>query len=305
MNKPTLLILAAGMGSRYGGLKQLDGVGPGGETIMDYSVYDAIKAGFGKVVFVIRKSFSDEFVARAGKLYGNLCPDLAFVHQEPDNLPEGFKHSSSRVKPWGTGHAVLVAAGKISTPFAVINADDFYGRGSFQIIYDFLSQADVSSENFCMVGFRADNTLSAAGSVSRGICRVDSEGMLLSVEEHHRIACENGIIRGENSSGERRIIAPETPVSMNMWGFTTDIFGKGERLFRDFLTKNADNDKSEFYIPSVVDALLKNGEASCRVLSTDEKWFGVTYKEDREDASQKLISLTREGHYPSPLFEQK
>ncbi|MCK9304576.1 MAG: nucleotidyltransferase [Bacteroidales bacterium] len=302
MNKPTLLILAAGMGSRYGGLKQLDGVGPDGETIMDYSVYDSLKSGFGKVVFVIRKSFSHQFIKRAEKLYGRFCSDLAFVEQEPDNLPEGFSVPSTRIKPWGTGHAVLVAAGEISTPFAAINADDFYGRGSFQKIQGFLSQVDLIRGNFCMVGFRASNTLSPSGSVSRGVCSVDRESMLISVEEHHNIKEENGIIRGEKSPGENRVISPETAVSMNMWGFTPDIFEKAETLFREFLVKNKGNDKAEFYIPSVVDSLLKSGDATCKVLTTDEKWFGVTYKEDREEVSGRLRSLTAEGHYPSPLF---
>jgi len=300
--KPALLILAAGMGSRYGGLKQLDGIGPCGETIMDYSVFDAIRAGFGKIVFIIRKNFREEFKKRAKDVYGSYYSSMSFVEQELDMLPNGFIPSGSRIKPWGTGHAVLAAEKEIKTPFAAINADDFYGSNSFKILYDFLSTAGDKTGNYCMIGFAAANTLSPSGSVSRGICNVDKEGMLISVVETHNILRENEDILGDSPSGERILIKGETPVSMNMWGFTPDIFLKGTGLFSEFLKKNIENEKSEFYIPSVVDSLLKRGDVTCKVLNTDEKWFGVTYKEDKEVAVSRIAILTKADRYPSPLF---
>ncbi len=302
-NKPALLILAAGMGSRYGGLKQLDGIGPCGETIMDYSVFDAIRAGFGKIIFIIRENFREEFEKRAKDVYGNYCSSMRFVEQELDMLPEGFIPSESRIKPWGTGHAVMVAEKEINTPFAVINADDFYGSSSFKVLYDFLSTAWGKKGKYCMIGFAAANTLSPSGSVSRGICNVDKEGMLISVQETHNIFRDNDVVFGDNPFGERISIKEETPVSMNMWGFTPDIFLKGAGLFSEFLKMNIENEKAEFYIPSVVDTLLKRGEATCKVLNTDEKWFGVTYKDDREFAVSSIIIHTQAGHYPSPLFK--
>jgi dTDP-glucose pyrophosphorylase len=304
MIKPSLLILAAGMGSRYGGLKQLDGVGPSGETIMDYSIYDAIRAGFGKAVFVIRRSFRKEFEERARRNYGNYI-DLGFVEQELENIPEGYRSNPERVKPWGTGHAVLVAADEIKTPFAAINADDYYGCNSFRTLENFLVSACEKEGMFCMVGFSAANTLSESGSVSRGVCTVDNNGMLISVEEHHNIAFEDGVISGIDSQGEKRFLDNTTPVSMNMWGFTPDIFEKGLNLFSRFLEKNMDNPKSEFYIPYLVDELIKNKKATCRVLSTGDQWFGVTYKEDKEGVVDKLASLTSYGTYPSPLFKKE
>ncbi len=302
-NKPALLILAAGMGSRYGGLKQLDGIGPFGETIMDYSVFDAIRAGFGKIVFVIRTNFREEFEKRAKDVYGSYYSSMRFVEQELDMLPEGLVPSENRIKPWGTGHAVMVAEKEINTPFAVINADDFYGSSSFKVLYDFLSSAGGKKGKYCMIGFAAANTLSPSGSVSRGICNVDKEGMLISVQETHNISREVEGIFGDSPFGERISIEEETPVSMNMWGFTPDIFLKGADLFSEFLKNNLGNEKAEFYIPSVVDSLLNRGEATCKVLNTDEKWFGVTYKEDKEVAVSGVIIHTKAGHYPSPLFK--
>jgi len=302
MIKPTLLILAAGMGSRYGGLKQLDGVGPNGETIMDYSVYDAIQAGFGQVVFVIRNYFRDDFEARVRSRYGDSI-DISFVEQELDVIPKGSVLNSLREKPWGTGHAVLVAHSKITTPFAVINADDYYGQQSFKVIADYLVKVAGSNGEFSMVGFRTGNTLSESGSVSRGVCTVGSDGFLVSVEEHHNIKAEDGVITGENCKGERVNIEADTPVSMNMWGFTPDLFEQGWRLFTEFLNQRGDEPKSEFYIPFIVNKLLEEGYATCRVLSTPDLWFGVTYKEDRESVTRRICDLCDKGLYPTPLFK--
>lgn len=305
MIKPTLLILAAGMGSRYGGLKQLDGVGPNGETIMDYSVYDAIRAGFGEVVFVIRKHFHAEFEERIRSRYGNAIK-FNFVEQELDNIPVGFKLNPERTKPWGTGHAVMMAAHAIQTPFAVINADDYYGQKSFEVLADFLRGVNGKSGEYCMVGFQTYNTLSESGSVSRGICSSDENGLLTWVEEHHNVLVENRegneVIMGDNSKGDRVEIEKSAPVSMNMWGFTPDLFTSSDQLFIEFLNKNMGELKAEFYIPYVVNKLISSGEANCKVLKTPDKWFGVTFKEDRERVVENLAQLTASGVYPSPLF---
>lgn len=302
MIKPALLILAAGMGSRYGGLKQLDGVGPNGETIMDYSVYDAVEAGFGKIVFVVRGFFREDFERRVREKYGKLI-DLQFVEQELEVIPEGLTLNPLREKPWGTGHAVLVAHKVIDTPFAVINADDYYGRNSFGIIAEYLRSSGNKRGSFSMVGFCTGNTLSESGSVSRGVCTVDSDGFLTSVEEHHSIKREGGIITGENSKGDVVTIDDNSPVSMNMWGFTPDLFPEGWRLFSNFLTQNGDNIKSEFYIPFIVNRLLEEKYAECRVLKTPDLWFGVTFKEDRESVIDRLKNLHQKEVYPTPLFK--
>ncbi len=302
MTKPSLLILAAGMGSRYGGLKQLDSVGSTGETIMDYSVYDAIQAGFGKVVFVIRNSFREEFEQRVTKRYGNLI-EIAFAPQELNMIPKEFSIDPERVKPWGTGHAILVAAKHIETPFAVINADDYYGQESFKIMSNYLNSIKNKKGAFSMVGFKAGNTLSEAGTVSRGICTCDKESFLTSVEEHHKIEkASNNIIQGENSKGEVVEISEDMFVSMNMWGFTPDLFNEGEKLFVNFLKENIQNNKSEFYIPFIVNTLLERGYAKCKVLSTPDLWFGITYKQDKEFVTSKISTLVQKGIYPSPLF---
>ena len=302
MSKPTLLILAAGMGSRYGGLKQLDKMGPSGETIMDYSVYDAINAGFGKIVFVIRNSFRKEFEERVSGKYGNNI-EVAFAAQELDMLPAGFTLNPERVKPWGTGHAVMVAKDHVNTPFAVINADDYYGHNSFNIIAGYLNSVSGKYGAFSMVGFKAGNTLSESGTVSRGVCTTDNQGYLVGVEEHHKIKREpDGNIIGENGSGVLVNIPENCYVSMNMWGFTPDIFEEGNSLFREFISKKGNEIGSEFYIPYVVNRLLENGYAKCRVLETPDSWFGVTYKEDRESVSKTILGLVSNGTYPSPLF---
>jgi hypothetical protein len=302
MSKPTLLILAAGMGSRYGGLKQLDKMGPSGETIMDYSVYDAINAGFGKIVFVIRNSFRRDFEERVSGKYGKTI-EVAFAAQELDMLPEGFTLNPGREKPWGTGHAVMVAKEQVNTPFAVINADDYYGRNSFNIIAGYLNSVSGKKGAFSMVGFKAGNTLSESGTVSRGVCTTDSQGYLIGVEEHHKIKRDpDGKIVGENESGVLVNIPVNSFVSMNMWGFTPDIFEEGNSLFREFISNKGNETGSEFYIPYVVNRLLENGYAKCRVLETPDSWFGVTYKEDRECVSKTILELVSNGIYPSPLF---
>ncbi len=301
MDKPVLLVLAAGMGSRYGGLKQLDGVGPNDETIMDYSVYDAVRAGFGKVVFVIRKFFRDEFESRVRGRYGKII-DIEFVEQELDLIPQGLELNPGRVKPWGTGHAVIVASNVINSPFAVINADDFYGRDSFRIISEYLSKCSGKRAHFSMVGFSTGNTLSESGSVSRGICTVNKDGYLESVEEHHNIKRNGNVVTGENSKGETVILDENNPVSMNMWGFTPDIFTEGWRLFGRFIEERGNEEKSEFYIPFIVNKLLEEGYARCRVLNTPDCWFGVTYKQDRDSVRERIKSLSNNGIYPVPLF---
>lgn len=299
---PTLLILAAGMGSRYGGLKQLDGVGPNGETIMDYSVYDAVKAGFDKVVFVVRGHFKDEFKQKVASKYDKIIK-VEFVEQELDKLPEGFELNPDRVKPWGTGHAMLMAADVIDAPFAVINADDYYGQESFKVLGDYLKQVDNNSTDYCMVGFYLDKTLSESGGVSRGVCTVDSENFLTTVEEHHHIENKNGNITGEGMSGEVKELDGNAYVSMNMWGFTPTVFKSSKDLFVEFLNNNKENITKEFYIPYVVNNGIEKKESSVKVLSTPDKWFGVTYKEDRPIVVNKLKELSEIGVYPSPLFK--
>ena len=299
--KPTLLILAAGMGSRYGGLKQLDGVGPNGETIMDYSVYDAIRAGFGKIVFVIRKHFRADFEANVVSKYSDKI-EVELVEQELDKLPAGFTLNPEREKPWGTGHATLMAAQTISTPFAVINADDFYGAASFQALADFLKAQDGQKGKFCMVGFNLIKTLSESGEVSRGICSTDANNYLTTVEEHHHVKETNSTITGTGMDGLEKTLDNSAYASMNMWGFTPDVFQRGEELFIDFLKENANEPKKEFYIPYIVNTTIQEGSATVKVLNTPDKWFGVTYKEDRPMVVNKLKELSEQGIYPSPLF---
>ena len=300
--KPALLVLAAGMGSRYGGLKQLDGVGPCGETIMDYSVFDAVRAGFGKVVFVIRKHFKEDFEKIIVPKYKEFV-EVELVEQELDALPEGFTLNPDREKPWGTGHATLMAAGVIDTPFAVINADDFYGAQSFKALADFLKEQHNKEGKFCMVGFYLNKTLSESGEVSRGICSVNEENYLTTVEEHHKVKENNGIITGIGMDGNCHELNFNAYASMNMWGFTPDVFKHGIKMFETFLTENALDLKKEFYIPFVVNTMITTGQASVKVLSSPDKWFGVTYKEDRPVVVEKLKEMTDSGLYPSPLFK--
>ncbi|MDD3490993.1 MAG: nucleotidyltransferase [Paludibacter sp.] len=300
--KPTLFVLAAGMGSRYGGLKQLDGLGPNGETIMDYSIYDAIKAGFGKVVFVIRKSFEADFRAVVVNKFKNLI-DVEVVFQDITDVPEGCTYNPEREKPWGTNHAVLMGRDVIKEPFAVINADDFYGQESFAILADFLRSVVGKSNEYCMVGYRVGNTLSESGSVSRGVCVVDENNLLKNVVERTHIEEKGGTIIFIDENGEEVSIPAETPVSMNMWGFTPDYFDYSLEYFKQFLAENGDKLKSEFYIPLAVNNLIVEGRATCEVLDTPSKWFGVTYAEDRPQVVLKINELIRKGVYPKQLFK--
>lgn len=300
--KPTLFVLAAGMGSRYGGLKQMDGVGPSGETIMDYSIYDAIKAGFGKLVFVIRESFEDDFRDKIVKKYEKQIP-VELVFQELDRLPEGVKLNPDRIKPWGTNHAVMMGKDVINEPFVVINADDYYGSEGFQVIADYLSALDENSKNdYCMVGYRIGNTLSESGSVARGVCETDDEGNLTGVVERTEVIRNDGVVQYKNENDEWVSTPDTTPVSMNMWGFTPDYFKYSDDYFVDFLKDNADNIKAEFFIPLLVNHLTVNGIATVKVLDTPSKWFGVTYADDRPDVVERLQKLVDEGKYPTPLW---
>ena len=302
--KPTLLLLAAGMGSRYGGLKQLDGLGPNGETIMDYSIYDAIKAGFGKIVFVIRKDFEQEFRDKVlSKYEGHIPAELCY--QSLDALPEGFSVPEGREKPWGTNHAVMMAKDLIKEPFCVINCDDFYNRDSFMVIGKFLSELPDNSKNtYAMVGFRVGNTLSENGTVARGVCSKDANDLLTSVVERTDIMRVEGSVAYKDEAGECVNIGDNTPVSMNMWGFTPDYFEHSDAYFKQFLSdpKNQTNLKAEFFIPLMVNELVNNGTASVKVLDTTSKWFGVTYAADREATVNRIQTLVNEGVYPSKLF---
>ena len=300
--KPTLFVLAAGMGSRYGGLKQLDGLGPNGETIMDYSIFDAIRGGFGKIVFVIRKDFEEDFRKKIISKYENHIP-VEVVFQSIDKLPEGFTCPAERVKPWGTNHAVLMGKEVIREPFAVINADDFYGRDSFAVIGKFLSELPEGAKNtYCMVGFRVGNTLSESGTVARGICSTDENRHLTTKVERTEIMRIYGVVSYKDENGEWVGIEDNTPVSMNMWGFTPDYFNYSEEYFIDFLKENIDKPKAEYYIPLMVNKLINDGTATVEVLDTTSRWFGVTYAADRQSVVDKIQSLIDEGVYPSKLF---
>ncbi len=299
--KPTLFILAAGMGSRYGGLKQLDGLGPNGETIMDYSVFDALRAGFGKIVFVIRKDFENEFREKVISKYEDKVP-VEVVFQSVDKLPEGFTCPADRTKPWGTTQAVLMGKTAIHEPFAVINADDFYGRDSFAVLARDLMRPRDRKGDYSMVGFRVGNTMTENGTVSRGICKT-ADGLLTAVEERTdiRYDADHNIVTN-NAEGELQQLAPETPVSMNMWGFTPDFFELGEERFVDFLKKNIDVPKAEFPIPPCIEPLVQNGTVTVKVLDTTSRWFGVTYSADRPGVVEKFAELHASGEYPTPLF---
>lgn len=291
--------MAAGAGSRYGGLKQLDVVGPGGEAIMDYSVYDAVRAGFGKVVFVVRHHFREEFEEKIVSKYRNIA-EVVLVEQELDDLPQGFSLNPAREKPWGTGHAVLMAADVIDTPFAVINADDFYGRHSFEVLADFLLKC--REGEYSMVGFSLEKTLSESGTVSRGICYVDSGNYLTGVEEHHNVKAGPDGICGDAMDGVRHPLDNHAPTSMNMWGFTPGIFRFGKELFRKFLAESGSDLKKEFYIPFIVNSAIEAHLATVRVLSTPDKWFGVTYKEDKALVIRKIAEMVEKGEYPANLY---
>ena len=309
--KPTLLVLAAGMGSRYGGLKQMDGLGPNGETIIDYSIYDAVEAGFGKVVYIVREYFKEQMEQTVREKYGNVkCVDgqpleFQFVTQELFKIPSQFTLNPEREKPWGTAHAVLMGKDAINEPFAVINGDDYYGKESFKILGDWLRAHEGKTGEYALVGFELDNTLSESGGVSRGIGTADQTGYLTDVVEHHKIArAEDGKIYGENNvTGETVELAPKALCSMNMWGFTPDYFEKSEAIFTSFLEQNINELKAEFYIPFAIDSIIKEGTGKCELLATPSRWFGVTFKEDRPGVVAKFQEFADKGIYPSPLYK--
>ncbi|MBB4035930.1 choline kinase [Dysgonomonas hofstadii] len=300
--KPTLYVLAAGMGSRYGSLKQMDGLGPNGETIMDYSIYDALKAGFGKVVFVIRKSFDKDFREKIVSKYENHIP-VEVVYQELDNLPEGYTLHPDRQKPWGTNHAVMMAKDVINEPFAVINADDFYGRDSYETLARQLEKMEGQENHYCMVGYRLSNTLSESGAVARGVCETDENDFLKSVVERTHIERKDGKIQYKDAEDYWYELPENAPVSMNMWGFTPDYFEHSEKYFVKFLDANVGNHKAEYFIPLMVDHLIVNKISDVKVLDTPSKWFGVTYAEDRPSVVEKIQKLVDNGTYPTPLWK--
>lgn len=284
----TLVVLAAGMGSRFGGLKQIEPIGPGGEALLDFSVYDAKKAGFNKVVFIIKKAIEKEFKETVGKRIEKII-DVEYAFQELDNLPNGFTCPEDRQKPWGTGHAIYCCKDIVKTPFAVINADDYYGFEAYNQIYNQLKK---QTGNYCMVGFRLENTLTDNGSVSRGICDI-KDGKLLSVTERTKIVnC-----RYTEDDKEWIPLSPDTVVSMNMWGFTPDIFDYAKEYLVEFLNEKIDVPKSEFYLPSIVSKVMEKGIKSVDVLVAEEKWYGVTYKEDKDDVKKALYKKIEEGKY--------
>lgn len=299
--KPTLFVLAAGMGSRYGGLKQIDELGPQGQTIMDYSIYDAIHAGFGKVVFVIRKDFEDDFRKIVLSKYEGHIP-VEVVFQDVNTLPEGYTCPAERTKPWGCNHAVLMAKDVIKEPFAVINADDFYGRDAFEVIAKELARPRDRKGDWCMVGFRIGNTITENGTVSRGVCE-NKNGLLTHVVERTAIGYNGkGQIAFTDEDGIEQILDPTTPVSMNLWGFTPDYFEFAENEFKKFLDQNIDTPKAEMTIPPCVDPLINNGNATVKVLDTTSQWFGVTYSEDRPGVVAKFAELGAKGIYPEKMF---
>jgi hypothetical protein len=296
--KPTLLVLAAGMGSRYGGLKQIDPVGPNGETIIDYSIYDALRAGFGKLVFVIRRDIESQFKEMVGMRFEKRI-GVEYVFQELDKLPPGFSVSPNRKKPWGTGQAILMAAEVIREPFAAINADDFYGANSFRVLAEHLC---AGSPDCAMVGFILRNTLSEFGSVARGVCRVGNDGFMLSVTELTKIERDGRAAKYTDVSGKIHSLTGGEVVSMNMWGFTPALFEPLRVQFENFLKENGRDEKSEFYIPAVVNELVGSGQGRCKILLTPDSWFGVTYREDRPFVIEGIRKLITRGDYPEKLW---
>lgn len=298
--KPTLVILAAGMASRYGSMKQIDGFGPNGETIIDYSIYDAIQSGFGKVVFIIREEFADNFKAIfEPKLAGKIATD--YVYQSYDLKPFGMNEEIERAKPWGTAHAVLAAKDAVKEPFCVINADDFYSRDSYEQMAKFLT-SEVNDETYSLMGFQINKTLSDYGSVSRGVCQVNDAGLLTDIHERTQVYFKGSDVVYEEN-GVEFPLASNTPVSMNFWGFTPKVFEDSVAMFVEFAGANKNNPKAEFFIPLVAEKLIKEGKASFKVLPTDSKWFGVTYKEDKPIVQASIDALVSAGVYPSNLWK--
>jgi dTDP-glucose pyrophosphorylase len=298
MNAPTLLVLAAGMGSRYGGLKQIDPVGPNGETIIDYSIYDALRAGFGKLVFVIRKDIEEPFRQVVGARFEKRVP-VEYVFQELDALPPGFVVPEGRTKPWGTTHAILMAADAVREPFAVINADDFYGAEAYRALAGHLQSG---AADYAMVGFTLRNTLSDFGSVSRGVCTVTSDGLLKDVVEMTTIVRDGAHARNTDASGRVTSLTGDEPVSMNMWGFTPRVFEQLRALFAEFLARNATELRAECYIPSAVNELVSSAQTRVRVLGSADSWFGVTYRDDQPRVTESIRRLIHDGRYPERLW---
>lgn len=300
-----LVVLAAGMGSRYGALKQVDPVGPSGEAILDYSVFDAMRAGFNKVVFIIRRDFENEFKTRIGSKYAGMI-DVDYCFQDMDDLPAPYKRPADRAKPWGTAHAVRSARNAVACPFAAINADDFYGRGGFAAIGRFLSEsagaAGGGKAHFAMAGYRLGDTLSPYGPVARGICDIDSRGLLRGVRELVKLAPAGDAVENREEGGEVEILSPDARVSMNLWGFTPALFDQLEKRFPAWLDANARSPKAEWYIPFAVDEMARDGSADVKVLEVDSPWFGMTYKEDKPRVAAAIRKLVDAGEYPEKLF---
>ena len=298
----TLLILAAGLASRYGSLKQIEQVGPSGETILEYSIYDAINAGFNKIVFVIRpeieREFNDIFIHKLKKFV-----EVDYVFQTVNMVPEGILVPADRTKPWGTSHAVLVAENNIKTPFAVINADDYYGVTAFQQMYGFLSKLESTETNYAMVGYDLQNTLSDFGAVSRGICEIDGLSHLYDIKECSRISKSEQGVYYQDERNEIGFLDPKSLVSMNFWGFTPSFFNQIKSIFKSFVTKNYNNPKAEIYLPLVLDELIKSKQSTVSVIHSKEKWFGVTYKEDKPEVVAKIEALVELGIYPENLWK--
>jgi NDP-sugar pyrophosphorylase family protein len=298
--KPTLLILAAGMASRYGSMKQIQSFGPSGETIMDYSIYDAIQSGFKKIVFIIRKDFAEEFKNIFEPKWGNKV-ETEYVNQEMNSFLNGYEVPAERSKPWGTAHAVLCAKFAINDPFAVINADDFYGRDAFTKASNFLNSS-VSPGTYCIIGYDLAKTLSENGSVSRGVCEVDNENNLVSIQERTKIyRNENGKITYEDG-GNVYQVPDDSKVSMNFWCFDPAVFPFIEKIFREFLDKNGENPKSEFFIPIIGDRFIQEGRGQIKIIPTAASWFGVTYKEDAPYVQDSINNLIESGTYPKSLY---
>lgn len=306
MKKPALVIMAAGIGSRYGGLKQIDPVGQNGEKIIDYSIYDALKAGFGKVVFIINKKIEEAFRESIGNRVEKLV-DTVYVYQSVNDVPSGFTVPEGRVKPWGTGHAVLSCMDVVDTPFAVINADDFYGQTSYQKIGRYLMDMKDTDDvyHYCMVGFRLENTLTENGHVARGVCTVGEDGCLKEIHERTKIKkFEDGVKYTEDDVNW--VLIPEgSTVSMNMWGFTPGVFNELKAGFPEFLERNRGNiEKAEYFLPTVVDGLISSGKAIVKVLPSEERWYGVTYKEDKPVVKEAISQMVKCGVYPANLWEE-
>lgn len=299
MTAPSLLVLAAGMGSRYGGLKQIDPVGPSGETIMDYSIYDALRAGFGKIVFVLRKEIEAAFRQTIATHFEHRIA-IDYVFQELDGLPPGFSVPDCRTKPWGTTQAVLAATGAVREPFAVINADDFYGAESFRVLAAHLQSA---TTDYAMIGFVLRNTLSDFGAVARGVCKVDEHGFLKSIVEMTNIARDGSQAKSTDSTGKVSQLSGDEIVSMNMWGFMPGVFAQLEQVFQEFLETHGSDLRAESYLPNAVNRLIDSGQARVRVIPTAGSWFGVTYRQDRERVVESIARLVQAGYYPERLWE--